>query len=164
MASLINDLTEILQELDEVYSGLLALGAEKKENIIKDDLENLKRINLEESSLLGRGQRIDRKRIALVHDIAYVLAVPVENLTMTALAEKIKGQGEHEPFVVVNKKLKATLEELEKMNHVNRALIEHAIDYVDYTFNAIQSTFGNEYASYPNQNEDTGKSFYDIKN
>lgn len=90
MAGMTGQLVEILTEQTERYEELLGLANEKRDVIIANDIEGLQKINHLENLVVSQNQKLEKKRIALVADMALVLDQKEEDLTLTKIIELMK--------------------------------------------------------------------------
>lgn len=166
MPGLINELIDVLNSQSEVYEKLLELSMSKKNVIIKNEINVLKEITASENALIGKSQRLEKKRLGLISDVANVLNEKEENITLTSLAEIIKEQAEHEILVEATKRIRTVLEELKTVNDGNKILIENSLEYIDFNINVMQSTFSEEPPTYSSKGEEIVKSrsILDVKN
>ena len=93
MASLMNELLEVLENEEAGYRELVEASTRKKEVIIKADIRALEEITAEEQEIAGKIKNIENKRISIMEDIANVLnrldgRCPVRNIS-----ESAKGAG-----------------------------------------------------------------------
>ena len=73
MASLMENLIEVLCQESDEYEGLLDLSQKKTQIIASADLEELQRITDDEQELVDRLNRLEKKRVEVTKDIANVL-------------------------------------------------------------------------------------------
>mgnify|MGYP002234298516 FL=1 len=73
MASLMNELLEVLENEEAGYRELVEASTRKKEVIIKADIRALEEITAEEQEIAGKIKNIENKRISIMEDIANVL-------------------------------------------------------------------------------------------
>lgn len=163
MAGLINDLMDVLNDMAESLNSLVELSEQKKDVIIKNDIDTLKKITSHENVLTGRCQKLERRRAAISKDIALVLGEKETSLTLSRLAEIIKDQDEYAPFSGASQKLRGALAKLKELNAANRELIENSLEYIDFSVNVIRSTFDDD--PFLEERRDLGdnKSFFDMK-
>lgn len=164
MAGLINELIDILYSQANNYDELLVLGKEKRNVIIENNTEMLQKITQAENSIIGRNQRMENKRLAILKDIANVLNRDADELTLSSLAEFISGQAEHSELVKVRGILKDTLDQLKIENDRNAKLLESSIDYINFSINLVRSSLPEEsYHSTRKQTPGEEKGFFDAK-
>ena len=164
MAGLINELIDILRGQLQNYDELLVLGTEKRNVIVNNDTQMLQKITQAENSIIGRNQRMENKRLEVIKNIANVLNYDANELTMSSLAELIKGQEEHGELVEVRDKLKETLDALKVENDRNAKLLESSIDFINLSVDLMRIPDNNE--SYHRQRKrqpGEEKGFFDAK-
>ena len=166
MAGLINELLTNLKEQTKSYDELLVLSREKRRVIIENDVDMLGKITQAENSIIGQTQKAEGRRLEVMDNIATVLAQNPDELTLTNLAELIKGQDEHDELVELGKTLKATLDELKAENDRNAVLIKSSLDYIEFTVNLVRqaATVDEPYTGAPRkQAPGLDKGFFDKK-
>jgi len=164
MAGLIHDLIENLNELIGVYDELTALCREKKGYVIDNDAENIKRITALETSVVARVGRFDKERVSIIKDVCQVLGREESELTLTQLGDLISNQPEHKEYTEVVERLKTSAADLHEINEQNKTLINNAMDFIDFSVNAIRSTMDNSPAGFGRDGEEyrESASFLDI--
>jgi flagellar biosynthesis/type III secretory pathway chaperone len=140
MAGMVNQLISILNEQNERHSELLGLSKEKREAIIKNDIKHLQKITNLENLITSQTMKLERKRMALMDDITSVLCVESGTVTLSELADALKGQDEHAELVSTGEKIRKTLNELTQENNLNASLIQIELDYIEYSINVIQTS------------------------
>ena len=165
MAGLIDGLIDILCEQNELYTQLLEFSKEKKDMLIKNDIDSLQKINSSESIIVGKSQRLERSRISIMRDIASVLNQSGDDLTVSELSALIEGQPEHKDLVIAGDSLRETVEDLKKSNDLNRVLIQNSLDYVEFSMNVMHSSVETAPSTYDNRADDidNNRAFFDAK-
>ena len=165
MAGLIDSLIDILEEQHTIYENLVGLGKEKKGVIIKNEIEELQKISSLENTLISQNNKLDKNRIIAFQDIAGVLNLDIEELTLTKLSEIIKGKPEYTRLVEITNKLKNILEELKQVNFENKQLIESALEFVEYSMNIYRGSANGEVEVYSSTGESLTpqRGFFDAK-
>ena len=138
MAGLMENLLTIMGEQLELYQNLLALAEEKRDAVIGNDIEGLQRITSVEHTLISKNNRLEKKRIIVTEDIANVLGVKAEDLTLSALAEIMRDKPEHEAISTIGGELRTCVEKLRVLNDENKILVESALQYADYMLNVMR--------------------------
>ena len=166
MAGLMIQLIDVLAEHASICEELIVLGKQKKEYIINNDVSSLRKLTVQENTLVGKAQRVEKARLELVGDIAVVLNEKTGSLTLSRLAEIIQGQAEHEPFSRAADRLRSSLDALKALNEQNKLLLQNALDYVDFSINVIRSTYSGDAGGYMPDGSDApgSRSFLDVKN
>jgi len=164
MAGLISNLIEVLQGQVVLYQQISALSAQKKDYIIANDIESLRKVVGEENAIVPKVMRQDKERERIIKDICMVLNKKEEDMTLSYLVTLMENQPEHGQLAEVVEKTKTAVYELNHINETNKALIESALEFIDYNINLIHSTFSDTPASYGGNYEEVGeqKSFLDV--
>jgi len=142
MAGLINDLMDKMGEMADCFQSLTELAHTKKDFIISNEVDSIKAITAQENTFVGRYQRLEKNVGVILDDIAMVLSQNRAELTLSRLGELIKEQDDYNAYTEVYGRLKQGVEQLKERNEQNSALIESALDYIDYTVNVIRTTYG----------------------
>jgi flagellar biosynthesis/type III secretory pathway chaperone len=148
MAGMVNQLLEVLKEQSQRYEELLGLSLEKREAIVKDDLDQLQKITHFENLLVSQNQKLERKRQELMKDIADVMGKKADDLTLAALIELMKEQDVQAGLAEVGKKIRETLEALSDANDLNASLIQNALEYIEYSMNVMKTSINKDPAMY----------------
>ncbi|MBR1736412.1 MAG: flagellar protein FlgN [Firmicutes bacterium] len=166
MAGLISDLISNINEQSEVYDSLLELAGKKKVVIIANDVDKLQGIVDEENVLLGKIGRLDKSRVQLFKDIAFVLNKKDEDISLTKLMELIKGQAEENELKEAKENLFSKADRLKTINEQNQKLIEYSLEHIDFSMNVIRSALSNQ-PSYcdamGNELSDSNQRMFDTK-
>lgn len=149
MAGMINQLIDILGEQAARCEELLGLAKEKKDVIIKNDIEQLQKITNLENMVISQNNRLERERNTLTADIAEVLGKRGQAMNITALITAMEGQKEQEPLCAAGERLRAVLAELKEANDFNNTLIQNALEYIEYSLNVIRTSAQLEGPEYP---------------
>ena len=148
MPSLIEEFITTLEDEQQHYEELLILSTEKATVIRDSDAELLQQITAAETAILGKNQRLENKREAIVKNIGVVLNYDPAELTITKIAEIIENQAEHDALIAVRDKLRDTLEELKQKNELNRGLIQSSLDYIEFSVNMLRGETADPYDSF----------------
>lgn len=166
MSGMIEDLVTTLTEQVDCFNNLFLLSKEKREVIINNDVEMLKKITFLENTIINKNNKLEINRLSLIKDIAEVLNKDYETLTLNVLASIIDGQHMHKELLEVNEKMRIKLENLKESNNENRLLINNSLEYIDFNLNVIKSTFEDEPTFLYNdkgKHVNIGKVFFDAK-
>ena len=140
MASLMENLIEVLEKESGEYENLLALSTRKTPVIVAGNLEELAKITDEEQIVVGRIGRLDAKRQEVFADIANVINKDVKTLKLSDLIEILKQRPEEQQKLAkVHDKLKTAVHEVQKVNGQNRTLIQNALEMVEFDMNMLQA-------------------------
>jgi flagellar biosynthesis/type III secretory pathway chaperone len=140
MAGMVTQLLEVLSEQTQRYEELLGLSQEKKEAIVKNDIEHLQKVTNLENIVVSQNQKLERKRVELTNDIADVMGKKAADLNLDKLLELLEGQAEHAQLVTIGQKMRDILNELSEINVLNASLIQNALEYIEYSLNVMQTS------------------------
>jgi len=168
MASLIEELINVLEETTGCYEDLLHVANNKKDVIIKGDVPSLQTLTDQEQGVAGRLLRLEKKRLDIINDVCLVTNKDPKTMTISTLIDMLMGQSEQEKLKEVSAKMIEAVEEMKKVNDTNKLLIEESLEYVSFTMNAIQSAQaapqGNAYQKKGNLYDGgNGMNFFDAK-
>ena len=140
MASLMENLIEVLNKERSEYEGLLKLSQEKTAYIVKGDLENIQRITDEEQEWVARLTKWEKQRVEVTADIANVLNKDVTTLKLTNLIQLLSARPAEQKLLeeAVNS-LQVIVHEMQTINERNRELIKHSLELVEFDLNLLQS-------------------------
>jgi len=166
MAGLVSNLIDVLKGQVDLYNQIAALSAQKKDFIIKNDIENLRTVVSEENALIPKALRGDKDREKIMKDICTVLNKKEEEMSLGYLVVLMENQPEHDELANTVDSLKAAAEETRVLNETNKVLVQHALEFIDYNINVIHSSFSDTSGpvGYNDALEDAGgqTSFLDI--
>lgn len=140
MASLIDNLLEILTAENEEYEKLLELSLEKTGIIVKCDVDALNAIVEKEQLVVERINSLEKKRIEATNDIAIVLNRDPKELTLDKLSKLLASQKrECDAICSIHDKLKSTLGRMVQVNDTNKALLKESVEMIQFEMNLVQS-------------------------
>lgn len=140
MASLMENLIEVLDRESLEYESLLGLSIKKTPVIVSGNLEELAKITEEEQIVVGRISNLDNKRQELFADIANVINRDVKTLMLADLVDMLNQRPqEQQKLAKVHDRLRTVVHEVERVNIQNRALIENALEMVEFDMNMLQA-------------------------
>ena len=133
MASLMEDLINVLNQEVEKYSVLLELSRKKTPIIVNGNIGELQKITEEEQLAVEAVDELDKRRSELMKDIANVTNRDVNTMKLKDLIIMMKNRPEeHDALAMVQDKLKTTVGELKLINEQNGALIRQSLDMVEF--------------------------------
>ena len=128
MRQVLVELCALLSEQKNVLESLLEMAREERQIILNGEakkLEDVVRRELRELSKLGA---IERKRTALHKAIAEEFALPVQELTVSAIAGRAQPD-ERDAIVALQKELSSLISQHTALNGENRELIKAHMEY-----------------------------------
>lgn len=161
MASLMENLIDVLSKESDEYEALLGLSMKKTPIIVSGNLQDLQKITDEEQEVVGRIHNLDRNRVSITKDIANVLNMDVEKMKLSDMVEVLAGRpAEQENLIRVQEKLSDIVHRVQRVNSQNSVLISQALEMVGYEINLFRSMKkAPETANYNRGAFSTGSSF-----
>jgi len=159
LASLMDELLEVLEKEEAEYCRLVETSIKKREIIIKADIEALEEITGKEQEISGKIKNIENKRISVMQDMAVVLNKKPEELTVDTMIEILQKQPkEQEQLVALRAQLKDTLTKMKNINEQNQTLVLQALEMVEFDMALVKSMKqAPETANYNKQAYNTGE-------
>lgn len=140
MASLMENLIDLLEQENSEYEKLLELSMKKTPVIVEGDISKLEKITDEEQIIVGKVNRLDKERESVMKDIATVLNRDVQTLKLSKLTALLSGRpAEQRKLSEVHSKLKITMNQMMRVNNQNRELIQSSLDMIQYNMNVLKS-------------------------
>lgn len=140
MASLLENLIDVLDKENTEYEKLVVLAEEKTPTIIKGDVEGLSRITEDEQVIVGRIQGMEKQRIKVLADVANVVNRDVETLKLIDLIQMLEKMPEQQKKLKdIHERLKETTEKLRLLNDKNQLLLADKLEMVDFNLNMIRA-------------------------
>lgn len=140
MASLMDDLTQVLENETVEYQRLIDLSGDLREALIKSDVPAVERISAGQEEVANGIQSLETKRARIMNDIAVVLNKKPEELKISVLEETLANQPkEREKLAAVRIDLKETMNELRRINKANQALIHQSMELLEFDLNLFRS-------------------------
>lgn len=140
MASLMENIIDVLNKENDEYEILIGLSKEKTPTIIKGDLDGLATITAKEQEVVARIQKLEKQRIQVTKDIAEVTNQKPEDIKVDTLIEMMKTRpAEHDKLTEIHDKLKQTMNNMVRINEQNRELLKHSMEMVDFEITLLQS-------------------------
>ena len=141
MASLLEELISVLGAEQEIYEKLIPISEKKTLILIKEDLEELKKVTAEEQFLIDKVSFIDRKREEIIKNIGIVLNKDPKELDLNTLSKILAKQPEEKKAIAnMHDSLRKTMKRLVEINEKNKSLIENSLEMIEFNMNFIQST------------------------
>lgn len=141
MASLMENLIDILNRECSEYEGLLAVSQKKTPIIASGNLENLQKITDEEQNMVNKISHLEHERLGVTADIATVLNRDVANLKLKNLIDMLSARpSEQRALTEAHDKLQSMVKELKRVNEQNGELLRDALDMVEFEIAMLQAS------------------------
>lgn len=140
MASLMEEFITTLEEENKGYATLAELAGTKTQAIVHADLKGLQDITEQEQLVMGQLMTLEKKRLAVRKEMARVLQVPEETLTLLSMANMFeKKPEEKQKLMELRERLRLTLIDVAKVNKENEALLKQSMDMLEFDMNLVKS-------------------------
>ena len=140
MASLMDNLVEVLEEENTQYKRLVELSKNKKEAIIKADIAELEEITGMEQDISSLLRNLDIRRDAVLKDMADVLGKDFEEVAITRLIGYLEQQPkEQERLSIIRDQILETGNEMQAWNKRNEVLLNQALEMVEFDLTLFKS-------------------------
>ena len=141
MASVIQELITVLTEEQQLYEKIIPIASEKKNVIIKNNLESLQEITEQEQLAIDQVTVLEKKRSEVIVNIGILLNRKPEELTLKEIIRLLENQlKEQKQLSQIHDQLKQTVQELKNINIQNKSLIVQSLEMIEFNMNLIQST------------------------
>ncbi len=141
MASLMENLVDVLEKECSMYEKLLGLSSRKTSIIVKGDLKALAEITDEEQYIIGSIQGLEKRRIVAMTDIANVLNMDVNSLKLTDLIQILeKRPVDQKNLAVQRDRLVSVAGNVRRVNGQNQELLKSSLEMVQFEMNIIQAS------------------------
>ncbi|MCQ2519420.1 MAG: flagellar protein FlgN [Lachnospiraceae bacterium] len=140
MASLVENLIDVLNQEDSEYQKLIELSSGKTQAIVEGDLVKLEQITDDEQTVVDAINGLEKNREATMLKIAKILNTDVSGLKLKVLISLLdKSPKEQQALAKVHDKLHNTLHQMKLLNERNEELLNSAKEMVDFNLNLIQA-------------------------
>jgi len=140
VASLVEELVNVLNEEEMIYAQLLEHAVAKRDILINADIDALEMLTEKEQGLGDELLSKSNKQAALLRDIANVLGKSDEQLTVTKVIELLASQPEAvEQLTIARDRLLETAGKMQDVNRQNEALLNQAIELTEFDLTLFKS-------------------------
>ena len=140
MASLMDNLVEVLEEENTHYEKLVELSQEKKQAIIQADIHALESITDQDQDVSSQLRNLDIRRDAILKDMSDVLGKDFNEMTITKLIGYLEQQPkEQERLSRIRAKILTTGKQMQEWNRRNEALLNQALEMVEFDLTLFKS-------------------------
>ena len=127
-----------LDQLHRLHLDLLEREREKKEKIIRNDLEALNAVSEQEAELIEQIAEAEQQRAAAVR--AFLRAKGLHsrtNVTVSDLVKMVFRAEERQALTEARDRLTETLGELKRLNALNQQLLQQSLTMLEYSMDLI---------------------------
>jgi len=140
VASLVEELINVLAEEESIYKKLTEYGEKKRQIIIDADIPELEKLTDLEQQASDELLTKSNKQIALLGDIATVLGKTDEKMTVTRLIGYLDKQPDIQSKLTETRdSLLDTADQMQKINDLNSQLLAQAIEMTEFDITLFKS-------------------------
>lgn len=135
MDSKFTELRDYLDSILKIYLELMELSHEKQGELVKGNVENLDKLNKKEENLVYQASCLESKRYRCAREMAAFYDLP-EDAKLSELLEKAPDMVKDELSQLLSELLQV-VEEIDKLNQENIALIQQSLKYINFTMDVL---------------------------
>lgn len=140
MASLVEELINVLAEEESIYKKLTEYGEKKRQIIIDADIPELEKLTDLEQQVSDELLTKSNKQIELLGDIATVLGKTDEKMTVTRLIGYLDKQPDIQSKLTETRdSLLDTADQMQKINDLNSQLLAQVIEMTEFDITLFKS-------------------------
>ena len=140
MASLVEELINVLAEEEKIYMTLAENGEKKRQIIIDADIPELERLTDADQKASDELLSKSNKQISLLADIANVLGKSQEQMTVTRLIGYLGAQPDSQAkLTAARDRLLDAAAQMQKINELNSQLLAQAIELAEFDITLFKS-------------------------
>ena len=140
MASLVEELRNILVAEENIYRDLLTYGEQKRQILIDADVPALEKLTSIEQEASDKLLSYSNKQIEVLADIATVMGSNEEQMTVTRLIGYLAGQPDvQKQLQEARDRLLDTAKQVQSLNRQNEALLKQAIELTEFDLTLFRS-------------------------
>jgi flagellar biosynthesis/type III secretory pathway chaperone len=140
------ELDTILTEMLKLYKALLVLSKQKREKLVKVQIQDIETIARQEEALILQIGKLEGLRKQIAANIAATHQLPLESLKLSKICSLVdKNQADR--FALIDKEFNEVLKELIPLSKLNGELIQQSLSFINYNINLLtRSQVGPNYA------------------
>ena len=140
MASLMEELLEVLGEEEKQYKALIELGGVKRDAIIKADIQELGKVTTQEQDAASVLLNLSNKRTRVLNDMATVLGKEPGDMTINKMIGYLERQPEEQKLLSERRdRLLETGTQMRIVNQQNEELLKRALEMVEFDLTLLRS-------------------------
>ena len=161
---LVNQLTEVLNQENEIYDTLSKISNNKTNLIVGGKVIELESIVKIEQSLVIKISKLEDEREKIVEKVCVLLGKRPEEVTISGLAAQL-GQNESSKLKACQEKIIKNINNLKTTNDLNSKLIKNSLEYIDFSINMMTSidTVTNSYGNSGYSGDTKKRNLFDVK-
>lgn len=136
MDNILTQLQDILQQELVAYKNILDKGRQKKDALLKNDVDMLDRIVAYEWSIVKAIKQLEAERELIIQKIALEKGLDSQTVTLDDIAGLQDG-ALRTGFLALKKELKKIISEIDALSRVNKGLVDTHLQYSTYCVNLL---------------------------
>jgi flagellar biosynthesis/type III secretory pathway chaperone len=140
VASLVDELVNVLREETRLYYALEECADEKTQILVRADVPALEQLTITEQARSDELLALSNKQVQILNDIKTVLGRKDEKLTVTTLIGYLASQPQvQEKLTIARDDLIAAAKRVQDKNQQNVILLHHAIEMTEFDITLFKS-------------------------
>lgn len=140
MASLMEELLEVLGEEEKQYQELIELADVKSQAIIKADIDKLGEVTAQEQNAASTLLNLSNKRARVLDDMATVLGKDPAKMTINKMIGYLENQPEEQKKLSERRdRLLEVGTQMQRLNQQNETLLKQALEMVEFDLTLLRS-------------------------
>ncbi len=140
MASLMEDLLDVLGKEEAEYQKLVEIAEQKRDAVIKGDIGQLGEVTIKEQDAASELLNLSHKRTQVLADMAVVLGKDPKELTITKMIGYLEKQPtEQEKLTKQRDRLLEVGSQMRILNQQNESLLKQALEMVEFDLTLLKS-------------------------
>ena len=140
MASLVEELINVLEQENEIYIRLSEYAEQKRQILIDADIEALEKLTVLEQDASDELLSKSNKQVSILKDIANVLGKDSSDIIVTKLIGYLETQPEYQKKIIVARdNLLKIAGELKQKNNLNEILLNQAMEMTEFDITLFKS-------------------------
>jgi len=141
VASLMEELLNIMDCETEQYEKLINLHETKRDSIIHQKLDVLEEVTAQEQGIANSLLELEKKRTAALEKMAVVMGKSGEKITISWMIDNLDGQPvEQEKLKAARGKLRRAADEMQVLNGQIQVLLKQAMEMVEFDITLLKSS------------------------
>lgn len=140
MASLMQELLEVLEQEEKQYEKLIELNDVKRDSVIKANIEELGKVTTQEQEIASVLLNLSNKRGGILNDMATVLGKDPKDMTINKMIGYLESQPEEQKLLIERRdRLLEVGTQMRLLNQQNEALLNQALEMVEFDLTLLRS-------------------------
>lgn len=136
-----DEFLSILEEENAEYGKLATVSKSKTDTIIHAQIDEMMRITQEEQTIMERIMALEKRRIAVRTEMARILKVPAESLTLLSMANMFHNRPEDKQNLMdLRERMRLTMIDVASINKENETLLKQSMEMLEFDMNLLRST------------------------